>query len=84
MTNSLDSLTRAELKVIEDLFMQEITGKMIEVARRHAQTLAEQGLIEEAVFVTGYQPSGAVTRMGFRLTPIGHFRYCQWCDRALS
>jgi hypothetical protein len=81
MTASLDSLSKAEQKAIEDLFQQEITGKPADISKRLGQTLMEKGLVEETVFITGYKPTGPLTRDAFRLTPIGHFRYCQWFDR---
>lgn len=80
MTASLDSLSKAEQKVIEDLFQQEITGKPVDIPKRLGHSLVEKGLVEETVFITGYKPTGPLTRDAFRLTAIGHFRYCQWFD----
>lgn len=82
--SSLDNLTKAERKAIEDLFQQEITGKPAAIAKRTGQALIAKGLVEETVFVVDYKPSGAVTRDAFRLTADGHFRYCQWFDRRQS
>ena len=81
MTASLETLSRAEIRVIEDLFVQEITGRPAPIPRRVGLALTEKGLVEEALFVTGYKPTGAVTREAFRLTTLGHFRYTQWCER---
>lgn len=80
MTISLEDLSKAERKAIEDLFLQEITGKPAPISRRTGLALKDKGLAEETVFVVDYKPTGAVTRDAFRLTPVGHFRYCQWFD----
>ncbi|ABC22674.1 hypothetical protein Rru_A1874 [Rhodospirillum rubrum ATCC 11170] len=84
MTASLDHLTKAEHRAIEDLFLQEITGRPAGISRRVGRALIEKGLVEETVFIIDYKPTGPVTRDAFRLTPIGHFRYCQWSDRRAS
>lgn len=76
----LDTLSPAEIKAVEELFLQGITGKPANVSRRLALGLAQKGVVEETVFVTGYTPNGATTRAAFRLTAIAHFRYCLWYD----
>ncbi|MBE1237979.1 hypothetical protein IHV25_10035 [Phaeovibrio sulfidiphilus] len=77
---NLDTLNPSELKVVEDLFLQGITGKPVQVPRRLAESLLHKGIIEEAVFVTGYTASGAVTKTAFRLSAMGQFRYCMWFE----
>lgn len=78
MIASPDELSSAEFKAIEDLFLQEITGKPVEIPGKIGQALIDKGLVEETMFIVDYKPTGPITRDAFRLTPIGHFRYCQW------
>ncbi len=81
MTASLDHLSQAEHKAIEDLFQQEITGKPASINAKVARGLIDKDLVEETVFIIGYKPTGPLTQDAYRLTPLGHFRYCQWFER---